>query len=829
MKPDTRHEMTSSGRKRLLTRYIGLTAILVAVIGLIMFLSMPGAFGPGKVFSVALLIVGLGVGAYALVTEITSASASGSAHKGQAGINAGVQVALAVGLVILINLYSFLHHTEFDLTRDSQFTLPKSTIVELQKLKSETTIVVLQQHKTFGRLSDKPDRYDYAAERKVVEKVQDIVDLFRKFGPQFKVVVLDVEEESYDKKFEELTKEDPTLRTAIQTAPENSIFFASEGKVQRMSFNEFYQLDREASKEGRGNLVLQPQGIATLVKRITAIEEKKPRIAVAVPHEWLTTQVTEGQEQYTLAGLRKSLTNYGFDVVDVVIKKFPGAQPASFTYEETKLNRLEDEYDTARQAVSRSRKVDGQLARLRQLIEDVKDKPLLDRVDNLEKIYDAISPDDANLTEAQKKDPNLMVSFESAVMRRFASVERQLAADKLEAQDEMSAAELGLKDIQRNDRSLEDRYLSDVKYKFQRLLSQCDLLIIPRMTIINPTMPENVLPMTLHRFDKEQAEVVKEFMKSGKPVLVCAGPVNTPQEGAPLPEVADDIEQLLVDRGVVLAKQTILFNVEAKAFRDPESGDRLGSSAVQLPPLLFQPPDDWKSEGTQPNPISQALQLLVKSIGHPLDIEVRAPRPITLKQDAQRKQSIAASFLWTSPKSWNETFPFNSRIRFIPQMGPVRQPLPPPQKDTEDEALKTGRPSVERDGPFSIAVAIDAAMPKAWYKDDEWKKIEPLEEKKRPTSRLVVVGHGGIFNKKELSPASEQLLLTISNWLLNRDERLPHQADPKAPNAVDRPWSYGRVEMSETSKNLWHWGTFIGLPAIFIYTGLIVLMVRRVR
>ena len=39
----------------------------------------------------------------------------------------------------------------------------------------------------------------------------------------------------------------PGLREAIDQAPENSIFIAGAGRVQQMSFNEFYQLDRAKS------------------------------------------------------------------------------------------------------------------------------------------------------------------------------------------------------------------------------------------------------------------------------------------------------------------------------------------------------------------------------------------------------------------------------------------------------------------------------------------------------------------------------------------------------------------------------------------------------
>src|SRR5262249_54297300 len=157
------------------------------------------------------------------------------------------------------------HYLRFDWTGNRQFTLPEDVRNQLSQLRGETTIVVYQRHKTFGQLSDKPDAYDYAAERKVVEKIKDVVEQFHELGPQFRVVVLDVEEEGYSDKLAELTKDSPELRDAIDRATENSIFFrAPDGRrVQRLSFNDYYQLDKTASQEAngnRGNLVLLYQG-----------------------------------------------------------------------------------------------------------------------------------------------------------------------------------------------------------------------------------------------------------------------------------------------------------------------------------------------------------------------------------------------------------------------------------------------------------------------------------------------------------------------------------------------------------------------------------------
>jgi hypothetical protein len=102
--------------------------------------------------------------------------------------------------------------------------------------------------------------------------------------------------------------------------------------------------------------------------------------------------------------------------------------------------------------------------------------------------------------------------------------------------------------------------------------------------------------------------------------------------------------------------------------------------------------------------------------------------------------------------------------------------------------------------------------------DKETKGIVPQKERK--TGRLVVIGQGGLFSGKQLSPAHEQLLLHTTNWLLNRDERLPR---------TDAEWSYPRVQRDDRQGFLWRYGPFLGLPAAFLYLGLIVWIVRRVR
>ncbi|HJT76337.1 MAG TPA: hypothetical protein VJ739_03970, partial [Gemmataceae bacterium] len=117
----------------------------------------------------------------------------------------------------------------------------------------------------------------------------------------------------------------------------------------------------------------------------------------------------------------------------------------------------------------------------------------------------------------------------------------------------------------------------------------------------------------------------------------------------------------------------------------------------------------------------------------------------------------------------------------------------------------------KRHGRFSVGVLAETRVPAAWY---DSKDASPA------TVRVAAIGHGGLFVGQKLSPATEALLLDTCNWLLGRDDRLPR---------TDRPWSYPRVALDARQVELWHWGTLVGLPALFLYLGLVVLLFRQLR
>jgi hypothetical protein len=148
-------------------------------------------------------------------------------------------------------------------------------------------------------------------------------------------------------------------------------------------------------------------------------------------------------------------------------------------------------------------------------------------------------------------------------------------------------------------------------------------------------------------------------------------------------------------------------------------------------------------------------------------------------------------------ESWNDDNPIPTRERtprFEPKKGPSE-----------------GNLEEVRRGPFPIGVAAEAVLPASWF---------DKENQAPHKDRLAVIGHGGVFVGPSLTPIREKLLLDTCNWLLGRDDLLAKD------NEV---WEYPRVQLSDTETDLWHWGTFLGMPLLFVYMGLLVFMVRRMR
>ncbi|HET6573790.1 MAG TPA: hypothetical protein VFG68_09330, partial [Fimbriiglobus sp.] len=744
---DVRQRTTLGNRFRLLVRVLGMTGLLAVPVGwLLAGDSLPpvetwnidvlraaveGTTDPVVKGGMIALVAGAAAVALWFVVELLGGLFLVAGRKTVVGTNTALQMALAAALLVIVNVAAFGTHWRFDLTRDKQFTFPQELIDELRTLRADspTTIVVLHLHSTAGSLSDVPGpygkAYGKAAERKVIEKVNDLVDQLREFGPRFNVVVLDAEDDRFERQVKELTRTRPGLAEAIRTAPADSIFFYADEKVRRlpraeadrlaaglhkpatapdpadpeqalvysgaitrMRFSDFYQLDMTSSKEptarerqdvaaiagggayapgvrGAGNLVLLPRGKEAFVRKVLALEARKPRIALAVIHPLLTSR--EEYDEYTAAGLRATLEANGFEVVDVILKKGWNRRgeptPAAYTYEENELDRAEARVNVLTILVADREAAIGQLHQLKTKL----DKASL-----------------AELDRAFGRQLGRRITSEQdrTFLRRVFDDTIQVRQEEL-AEFTTQAAEAGARyrDLNRNERAAENRRITDVKEKLQQYVADCDLLIVPRLTVVNLARGD-VIPPSLFDLSKDQAEVVKEFVKAGKPVLFALGPTNV-DRGPPSSPAGDAVERLLPQLGIIPGSQTIVTEAEARAMAERQNEGLAG--AVDLPALVFDPPT---KDGQAPNPIAEAYRITARAVDRKLDLRESGFRPIYVAPGAADRLPFAAEIMHTGRDSWNESQPV-PEDGTVPKFDPARPD--DPKKGTRDE---------ERRGPF---------------------------------------------------------------------------------------------------------------------------------
>jgi hypothetical protein len=851
-----------------LVRFLGLTGFVVACVGLVM-AGLEGLLGSWRAaydtawaavttreaaVSTWLVLGGAAAALLALVVEALVVLVFAAGRRSAFGFNAVVQVALAATLLVGINVFSFEHFQRFDWTRSRQFTLPPALRAELEQLHpdTETKVIVYQRHKTFGALTDKPDRYDYAAERKVVEKIKDLVEQFRELGKRFDVQVLDVEEEGFDDKLNHLAAPGTRLRQAIDAAPENSLFLAAGDHVQQMSFNELFLLDRKACVEangGRGNLVLLAQGsgesgrgVEPFAHKVLNLEEHKPRVGVLVLHEYLTTEGPE--DAFTLSGLRKGLERHGFEVRDVVLRRFAdtGLTPAADTPEESKLNRLTAKLDELgdeirklqrdiQQAEPKIKAVEAKIADYEADIADLELKPGENEQEKLERLSQKYARQLGGRRLTSKDRQFLLGLSQSdllalrAELKRLQDLPEQLK--DIEREKEETAKERQRLPVS----ELEEAQRLETKAKLDRALADCDLLFIPRLT--RRQNGSVAAPYRFHRLYDMQLAGVREWLSRGKPLFVCLGPPVEPSETQ-----ADGLDMLLADLGLRLIRQTIVYSADSKWFsRRPD--ELQAGDTVKVPPLDFEAPTAVIGTGRlerrdgprQDNRLREALRVLAHGVGDGFDLRVRFPRPVYFGPDPAALDyadlvatanslpgalsGLARKYYFAAPESslrapavdpvflvtaegWNEEQPF------APGTTRLRYEAPKPGD------LAIGTFAEKRKGQFPVGIATEVPLPA------DWASYPPK------TVRLAVIGQGDVFVGSQLAPAKEQLFLQTANWLLRRDDSLPR---------ADHPWSYPRVALMPGSleEQLWQWGTRLGLPVLFAYLGLVVLLVRRLR
>jgi hypothetical protein len=871
---DVRQKTTIGNRFRFLVRGLGLVGFLSAVIGLVLTAAVyppfegwtratfepavKGEAGPFNQVAVVMFLGGLALVLLALVVELIGMLPQVTGRRTVAGTATAAQTALAVAAFVLVNVVSFSVYRKFDCTRERLFTLPDTVVEKLKTIDptKPTTVVVLQKRVTSAGLTKSADALDRAAERKIAEKVEDLVDQFREFGPQFKVTVLDVEDEAFEDKKDALLKAIETqpgesaaegkrnaavLRAAIDAAPEDSVLFYSEGKVQRLAFQEFYQLDRTASttiveatvdgkkaeREKFTNLVLLPQGTKVFANRLEQLDAKKPKVGLLVIHPLLATK---GEvDEYSAAGLRKSLEANGFEVVDVITRKWTGREeptPTINTYAEADLDDVEEDY------LYYTGKLD-RIATLRKNLLELAEKAATAPLTELDAMARRLFG--RGLRSDDERD-----SFRKAML---ALAEESTASIK-QCEEQLAEITPNYLRLTADERTVEGRR-KDMKAKLDAAVADCDLLIIPRLTVTDAGksnwIPPNIYPL-FNLVDK-QAAAVKAFVQAGKPVMVCFGPTSI---GEGLPVQPDEVEKIFNRFGVTFGNQTILsdrWRGGGVCRPGGGGGGGPGTAEVKVPPLAVVKPD---TDGRQENPVSMAFETTARAAkGGKLEVKKSGFRPIYVKGPVVATLSYLGDVVQLGKESWNETKLIGDET-YVPQLDPPKLKGEDPTRGTLDE---------ERKGPFTVGVAVEAPVPVDWVNPrpgaaaagaavlaattpgvplgaafaaavDPSAYVSVIPESQRPklpTVRLAAFGHGGLFTGNTLNPAVEKLLLLTANWQLKRDDRLPK------PAAESKPWQFPRVNLDARDATLWWYGAAV-LPPVFCGVfGVLVLMMRKVR
>lgn len=856
---DARQRTTIGNLFRFATRALGLTGLLAAAVGGVLLATETPTLSPvdsigagttavwnqfqnayagnhGEAARYASWILGIGTIAVVgwIVIEILGALTLVTGRRTAIGANGYLQTGLAVALVLIVNYWSFSHYKRYDLTTDRKFTLPADIRDELRKITRPTDVIVLKQRKADTATSSTDDSLISASDRKVTEKVRDLVDLFREIGPQFRVTVLDTTDESYLDQLDAVSKDSPNLRTALETAPENSIFFHADGKVQRLSFAEFLLLDKAASQElvqrpdgttqaKNRNLVLIPQGIRAFADRVFKLGEKKPKVGLLIIHPFFASQSAGDEEadRYTSGGLRRMLERNGFEIVDIFTRRGLGRGPgtaAGDTFAESELTALENTY-----SVLSARKPRLEL----QLMAFTKSKETVDR-EPLNQI--------AKKLEFVKFNQNFETEEDRKAASEFLAEAIKGTQERLKSnQEELDQVLPKYLEAMKNERAVEARRTTDVKLKLSRAVADCDLLIVPRQTTPN-LVTGDFLPPAIYAFTEEQAEVVKEFLKAGKPVLGLFGAVN-PSDSRPIPGFPEDaLEGVFKRLGFEFSNLTVMYDAETRAMVE-QSGETLrAGGTVTVPPLVF----DLPRQGKAGNPIAEAMKVSGRTSEIQAQLRRNWFRPIYLNSQVAAKQKFVATIAESSRDAWGEDKPVPEGD-YVPEFSP---PKPDdPKRGTLDE---------ERKGPFPIGAAIERTVPAEWYQPQliaeqartivgaaigNWGGFMPLvvepelytnllkpeDRPNLPTVRIAVYGHGGLIAGRTLDPAHEKLILHTLNWQLKRDDRLPKDLP------VHEKWQYPRVQMDPKQTLYWQLGTSVGLPLLCAYLGILTLMLRKVR
>lgn len=851
-----------------LLRFLGLNGLVAVAVGLFIWQMLDDDVVQHYTgLSATELGMYVGIGglcaiALGMLGEVRGLVQATFSNRGFAGINGMFQIALAAFLFGAGNWYAFNHYQRFDRTSNQDFTLPASIRSQLSNLQGETDIIIYLQHVSLGqRVELRQDEYEQAAERVIIKKVKDLTEQFQELGPRFRVYLLDTQARDIEVRREEinalsgeLTKDqlranlqfdsekppvESELLKTIELAPDNSIFFYSREtkQLQRLSFNDIYQLDKTASKTAnrkKRNLVLNYQGAQNFADKVFKIEEKKPRIAFAVVHNWLGQ---EGPDEYGMPGMKDALTRRGYESRDIVLRR--GREPAALEQEESRYEMLEgkkkllevDIKDWVDDMVNDKKKRDyWQQSSFEEVVKEYlfgfeRGRPI---------------PVARSQVEAFRKKGfrvfvhELTEDIQKEIAKNYAE-DYELYEQELATKQKKLAKAIDEQSKLRVDNLAEQRRVTDIREKMKRLLADVDLLVVPRATYFNilkgiPARGGDRIPPEFYEVDPAQLDAIKDFMRAGKPVMFCLGPVTEPGADPDRP-TQDPLEKMLAEFNIELPNQMILYDVEVEAMAEFDERDLdLNAGRVDVPPVAF----DWKRSQDAPMPIRGSMNMTASGFGAKgrEGLKIRHPRPVyfvprtwdgetvgsvlgslaspwpigpaqalaTVRVQKDRKMDEKPVILMSGTEGWNEAKPFPTD-RYLPRYSRVKS----------DDPTK-GTLAERRRGPFPIGVAIESTVPMDWYEKDA---------PKTPTKiRLAVIGHGGLFIGEKLPPMREKLFLDTTNWLLGRDSLLVRD---------NETWQYPRIELSSNARKLWITGVCFVMPLLFLYVGVCVGLVRQMR
>ena len=114
------------------------------------------------------------------------------------------------------------------------------------------------------------------------------------------------------------------------------------------------------------------------------------------------------------------------------------------------------------------------------------------------------------------------------------------------------------------------------------------------------------------------------------------------------------------------------------------------------------------------NPIAAAMRATAASADQQLELRLQNPRPVYLLGPLKEKAAFPPDFLLSPAAAWNEENPMVVR-----NIGAGRGVVIPPRfRATPFGDPKKGTRDEVRRGPFSVAVALESAMPVDWYDAD---------------------------------------------------------------------------------------------------------------